>query len=1649
MRKTRLSIIILSLVLMLSTTIGALATAPFGYDVAEVVDYDGQVVGYDMNTKGNWLSVDGLYSGGDFDQNRTYGREAYMLPMSEDAFLGTFEPFGSRPVGVNYTDYDTWAKGYDYNFGDEGDFVEKFTMYSYASSAVLKKSSAGSVFGSGVPVGIQLPRLAHGSLDTYASATAYLEGEFGVITEFTLADDDWHYISVYMAGNREKYRVALINSTFSDNPRYWEKHHLKSDILNQDIIDGRIGVDAYIDLVDYQAEEGVYVTFKVRGSFTLITGTQPDYSRQTIYGKNVKVFGYFFDEIADEEETITDIYSKIDSRQVSLQWNTMAFDRNTVILRKLAGEDEKGWKPIAVVPKGIVSYVDKTAEAGASYNYALATSIGGSYDNPKVISDTFDTDVDYTDTTLSFSRNEINTSKTYTTTVGKSVTVTVFLKMADGTPINGEKVFLQLSGKFIGGMVPDVVYTADTDSTGRANFSIPCNYANQEDAKGYHNYGVHIYTEYNDTLKYKPTSLDTTLVVKHKNINALDTAPYILELSDSVKGGEILNITGNNLYEGTGISLYATPSQVDPIFDESSAIALTDIVQYDTDGHFINVRLPQDLPGGLYDIWAVNASGLVSMAHADTKLNAPRIFWISENSAFAGIRIKITGTNFLPSYFGAEGEVIVKLTSSKGSQYFMPVISVNNYCVEFEVTDIPLGEYEVSVSTDGDTWSNYPDEQTLTIIPEGVGDPLGLGVAWANKFNYTDIFNVVDYGATPNDTTDDTNAFWIAIRQAQINGGGVVYVPRGIFYVSNITMQNGVILMGESRKESVLKYCGVRDGNMITTANECTGLFGIYNLHITVADENIQPDQFLQLGDQWGNGTKDSRDRVANYIFVKDIDCVSPLTPVVDNNRQGDNSKTRAIFAIVIMDEHFVLDNCYVYGLFGVIDRCYMNKYLQATDNHFEFVYDTVMFTASYSMVEGNDVICRSEYYNLDVNAHSTVAEQSHGIFHRDRAYIAGNTIKNVGQETTDGEVICSEPIGACFGYGMILSTGINELYPNKAGYVGRRYMDLGTDWGTISDIQKKVFGKLALIITGGTGMGQIRYIDTSLLEGDALNRVYLLETERDWDVVPDSTSTFSLETTVHHVIIYNNHAYDATKGMLLYGNFHDSIVAENYNENTEGICVWSAEIHADARFSHNYRITVRDNVVKGRSKCGYVGIGTSINFTLNDETNQNTSNFHIEFRNNYFYGDRKVGYDSANKIVYRKYSTESEAPDLDGYYVYVFRNSTPDPLALKPVKTANVLFFNNYIENTFSGIYIGDYLVSGVLVDNMTYVDVAYPHGYEEYYAAKKANEVWTREQALATIKNVVYSNEKYYSSHDDMLDAFKQGLIADINAPIWADASIEIANLGATTYAYWTEAFDERGVKGYMVYADGIYYDTVESPSILINRRVSHVSVYAVDDSGNKSITPISSGQSLIVNPSTSVGSIIKGITNRFTYSLQVQMTSVVDKVTFSVFYDASVFNYVSTLAKVSADIDVNNTRVGNRGKIDITLRLSAKYVGYEDLVDIVFAIADPTYLEEGDRYDFEVSDVKLYDGDYLLNTNVVARGVRPLYVVSKVSVLDFTEDGQINTADYNYVLGYLGVSKGDSAWALASICDINGDNLIDINDLMMVYYNMKKYD
>ena len=228
-------------------------------------------------------------------------------------------------------------------------------------------------------------------------------------------------------------------------------------------------------------------------------------------------------------------------------------------------------------------------------------------------------------------------------------------------------------------------------------------------------------------------------------------------------------------------------------------------------------------------------------------------------------------------------------------------------------------------------------------------------------------------------------------------------------------------------------------------------------------------------------------------------------------------------------------------------------------------------------------------------------------------------------------------------------------------------------------------------------------------------------------------------------------------------------------------------------------------------------------------------------------------------------------------------------------------------------------------------------------------------------------------------------------------------------------------------------------------MNSRVSHVEVYAYDTYGNVSHDSIATGDAIIINGKTSVGSIAKGINNSFSYVLQAGLDRDVDNISFVLNYDPNLLKYVSTSLEVEGNYSVS----AYTGKLVINVNMTESYRDLTDIIKFNFEIKSGVSLEIGSAISFNLSDVKVKDGNYQFKTSLVAGGERYLTVISKEAALDFTKDGQINTADYNYVLTYLGVKSTDDAWTVASGCDINGDGIIDVSDLMAVYYNMKKYD
>ena len=107
------------------------------------------------------------------------------------------------------------------------------------------------------------------------------------------------------------------------------------------------------------------------------------------------------------------------------------------------------------------------------------------------------------------------------------------------------------------------------------------------------------------------------------------------------------------------------------------------------------------------------------------------------------------------------------------------------------------------------------------------------------KPSKTDLFNVKDYGAVGDGSTDDTAAVQAAVAAANANGGGIVFVPNGEYVMTgNLALAAGVELRGSS------------GGRHIASGKSNKELGSVLFIEVGEGDENGTP--FITMGDYCG-----------------------------------------------------------------------------------------------------------------------------------------------------------------------------------------------------------------------------------------------------------------------------------------------------------------------------------------------------------------------------------------------------------------------------------------------------------------------------------------------------------------------------------------------------------------------------------------------------------------------------------------------------------------------------------------------------------------------------------------------------------------------------------------------------------------------------
>lgn len=860
----------------------------------------------------------------------------------------------------------------------------------------------------------------------------------------------------------------------------------------------------------------------------------------------------------------------------------------------------------------------------------------------------------------------------------------------------------------------------------------------------------------------------------------------IFQSSEAVKPGQLLTLYGGG-FDGDDSCILLSPIKNGNIPGETdSSTRCLATVNRGTDGSYISAIVPEDYPNGIY------------AARVKTKIktskpyivNKARSQWISDDVISAGNEIKVIGRNFSGAEFGYNASAKVRLKKGNMS-YDAKIKSTSAYAISFTVGEnVPDGEYTVSVSNDGIFWNTLDNGQTVK-VKRAVSDPMNLGVAWADEFCYNRIFDVTKYGADGSDDADDTAAIQNAINAAYESGGGIVYMPSGKYIFTQLVMKNGVVLKGDGTQKSYLLFDSA--GKTRAVLDKWTAIYsdktdgrngrqGFYRFTLGLK-EGLGAENFPVYMSFLGESDKrrDTAGRTAEYIFLKEFE--------LNYTKEIPEKLGLGAFAAGLKS-HFYVDSCKFFGHNANITDTYLNSYLTLTNNEFDTNIGKEYFYSEYNIYENNKI----------TRLHNTADNTDYGtqgIYTRGKSYFTKNTIINTGNKSGDGEGIGAETyMGGTFMFGKVClaegtSITLNPEVGSDGKLCGGSYNNEEWDFSTLT------FGAWHIVITDGKGVGQYRKIVGS----DKETSTVIID--KEWDIVPDSGSKFTVVTPLDQITIDDNTFYNVSNGILLYGPTIDCIVANNKMYDSYGISTYVFDTRKEnggSDMQPGYFIRYEDNLVDGVGwSTGY----SPIHFRAQLEAGQPYMRmmYGLTVRGNVMIGDGKTSEECTEFITnIKQQGFKGQGLTYNGIQIGAYNRNE------RPLK--NVIFAvdieDNNISNTDRGITInsGGYMydkdpynttiysksaVEDVYLANNTFSDVTNEIvDNTELCFAEKIGEVSDALESKGTTGAAVYGDILYTVSSNsyglriyDVRDAENPEFIKEISdyGKIRTDASQPIA--------------------------------------------------------------------------------------------------------------------------------------------------------------------------------------------------------------------------------------------------------------------------------
>lgn len=206
----------------------------------------------------------------------------------------------------------------------------------------------------------------------------------------------------------------------------------------------------------------------------------------------------------------------------------------------------------------------------------------------------------------------------------------------------------------------------------------------------------------------------------------------------------------------------------------------------------IKFRIPEEQTPGIYAVKLTNNTGSDALIF----INNPHLsytYGTDGSSTPKGADLRIFGRNMLYDDFTKSRVALVDPDSGNIVTVLTPEKSEDQYSLHVTVpVNIAPKTYQVYLHNgfgDNTLWSRAG---SITVTDTDIRS------TWSDQ-----IFDVTEYGAAGDLSTNDTPAFIAAMEAAAQNGGGIVYVPAGVYtLIHTITIPENVRFRGDGLEKT-------------------------------------------------------------------------------------------------------------------------------------------------------------------------------------------------------------------------------------------------------------------------------------------------------------------------------------------------------------------------------------------------------------------------------------------------------------------------------------------------------------------------------------------------------------------------------------------------------------------------------------------------------------------------------------------------------------------------------------------------------------------------------------------------------------------------------------------------------------------------------